>query len=100
MIMKFDPIFVPLVLDGSKYLTVRRSRKEDDFIFENVLFHSKVIDQCSALHFIQIQMSYIQNFRAYGFSNFSDMLFYYQNYIKKYPVNDNEIFYTHRLWRA
>lgn len=97
--MKFDPIFVPSVLDGSKYLTVRRRINEDDFILEDVLFHSKVVDSCSALHFIQIEMSYIQNFRAYGFLNFSQMLFYYQEYVKKYPVSDNDMFYTHRLWR-
>jgi len=98
--MKFDLSFIPLVLDGSKYLTVRRKINEDDFILEDVLFHSKVIDSCFALHFIEIEMSYIHNFRAYGFANFSQMLSYYHDYVKKYSVSDNEMFYTHRVWRA
>lgn len=98
--MKFNEQFLPFLLDGSKYLTVRRKPREDDFILEGVLFHSKVVDCCSSLYFIQIEMSYIQNFRAYGFSCFSEMLSYYQEYVKKYPVSDNEIFYIHRIWSS
>jgi hypothetical protein len=97
--MTFDKQFIPLVLNGSKYLTIRKKPYEDDFFIGDIEFHSNVVDCCTSFYFMEIELSYIQNFRSYGFLNLLDMKRYFQNYISNNHLHCNDMLYFHLITR-